>query len=692
MDKDKEPIKESNKERQEDCGCDKKRGNRLDSFCINCIFMYVLSGLLFIAFLFVVAMANREGLGFLMGGVVNLAKDISDFLFSFKSLPVVIIMIPLIGGPVEVLLGRKSENARDMAVVNTTVATFFLILAMYPQVAEGTMRFEIPQMLGLGLSFKVDLLGFIMVVTSSVLWVLVSIYAHDYMSKEKHRNRFYLWMSITYGGILGTIMAGDLLTMFLFFEIMTFASYFLVAHNQSKESLLAGDSYIYMGVIGGLAILVGMILVYVFTGTVSFVPLATVISGVGWMRYLIATMFLIGFGIKAGMLPLHIWLPRAHPVAPTPASALLSGLMIKIGAFGILRVMTSYFMPAKGTYAGYDDPVWAMSRNLGAAIIWIGIITMALGVFMALQQSHMKKMLAYHSISQMGYIIMGIGVAAYLGPKGAMGFSGAIYHIVNHALFKALLFMVAGVIYLQTHEMDMYKLGGMWRKFPFAATVCLIAALGITGMPFFNGFASKSILHHAIIEAYEYGHFSFRYAEILFTIISAGTVCSFIKLFGFVFLGKLPEKYAKIEGEKWMMNLGMGGLAVLIIAIGQFPNYMMERFIIPAARGFSYDPAFIDKYLVDMAFFNRTDLTGMVYVYFLGALIFYVGIRYHLFHLHLPRWLDGDFSTGKGIRKRAIRSTTGIITSFETTIINSDVVLYAMVLTGIILYLIRYSS
>ncbi|HSP46625.1 MAG TPA: proton-conducting transporter membrane subunit, partial [Clostridiaceae bacterium] len=549
-------LNKINRKDNNDWGCGKGWFG-MDTFCINCIMGYVLAVALFVVFLFYVAVASKEGAGGIIGPVVGLGKGISDFLFSFKSLPVWIIMIPLIGGPIEALIGRRSENARDMAVVNTTFITFFLILALYPQVVQGTMRFAIPRMLGLGLSFKVDMLGFIMVLTSSVLWVLVSIYAHDYMRPEKHKNRFYLWMSVTYGGVLGTLMAGDLLTMFLFFEIMTFASYFLVAHNQSKESLKAGDSYIYMGVVGGLCILLGMTLVYVYTGTVAFVPMAGVISGLGWIKYLIAAMFIIGFGIKAGMLPLHIWLPRAHPVAPTPASALLSGLMIKIGAFGILRVMTSFFMPAVGTFKDYKDPLWYMEKNLGAAIIWIGILTMAVGVFMALQQSHMKKMLAYHSISQMGYIIMGIGVAAYLGPKGAMGFAGAVYHMVNHALFKALLFMVAGVIYLKTHEMDMYKLGGLWKKFPFTAAVCLIAILGITGMPLFNGFASKSILHHAIIEAYEYGNPVFKYAEIMFTIISAGTVCSFIKLFGFVFLGKLPERFEHITGEKLMMNFGM---------------------------------------------------------------------------------------------------------------------------------------
>jgi len=248
--------------------------------------------------------------------------------------------------------------------------------------------------------------------------------------------------------------------------------------------------------------------------------------------------------------------------------------------------------------------------------------------------------------------------------------------------------MVAGVIYLKTHEMDMYKLGGMWRKFPFTALVCLIAALGITGMPLFNGFASKSILHHAIVEAYEYGHPSFRYAEMIFTLISAGTVTSFIKLFGFVFLGKLPEKYKDIKGEKIMMNLGMGGLAILVTLIGIFPNFVMNQFIIPATRGFAYSSDFIDHYLVDMNFFNAHDLITMVYIFAIGAAIFYLGIRFHLFHLHLPRWMDGDFTMHKGIRKKSLAMSNMFIHGMETTIIKSDVVIYAIVLLGIIIYLV----
>lgn len=659
----------------------KKQG--LDSFCINSIFVFI--GAMVLLTLFILITSNRGAVFETPEGI----RSVLNIFFNLKYLPIIAIMLPFIGGPIEAILGRKSENLRDSTVVYTTFATFVVILLMYPQVANGSLNYVLPGVFGYGLTFRVDMFSFIMALTSGVLWLVVSIYAHDYMGIEQHRNRFYLWMSITFGGILGTVMAGDILTMFLFFEIMTFSSYMLVAHNQSKESILAGDSYIYMGVAGGLCLLLGIILLFSYTGTFSFVPLASQLATLGWRKYFLTILFMFGFGIKAGMLPLHIWLPKAHPVAPTPASALLSGILIKVGAYGMLRVATSFFVPAMKEISGYGDPLWDVSKNLGAMIIWIGIITMAVGVFMALQQSNMKKMLAYHSISQMGYIIMGIGVASYLGYKGSMGFSGSIYHIINHALFKALLFMVVGLVYLRTHELNMYKLGGMWKKMPFTAFVCVIAALGITGMPGFNGFASKSILHHGIIEAYTYGHASFKYAEIIFTVVSAGTVCSFIKLFYYVFLGKLPDEYKDIEGEKGMMDLAMGGLAVMIIAIGQAPNYILDQFIIPAARGLTYDGAFIDKYIASMNFFNSKDITGMVWIYLLGIIIFVLGKKFDLFHIHLPEWLNIEKTLYKPMYRGLMSASRGITDRYEAEIIKSDVVIYTLVLTTMLFLLLK---
>ena len=476
---------------------------------------------------FIVLTQSRIGLTFLGYKIVFL-ENLIKYIVDFKALPLIVIATPLIGGVIEWLVGRKSDSVRDITVVYTTFITLVLVLAMYPHALDGTLTYALDQLLGFGFTFKVDMLSLTLAMTTSILWLPVMIYSHKYMLHENHRSRFYFFMSVTFSAILGTVMAGDLFTMFMFFEIMTFSSYMLVSHGESKESLNAGYSYLYIGVMGGLAILLGMILLSAYTGDLSFVPMADKLINMGNMRYVIFGLIMFGFAIKAGMAPVHVWLPKAHPVAPTPASALLSGIMIKIGAYGILRVATTYLFPASFQITDYKDVLWSVSKSFGSGLIWLGIITMAIGVFMALQQSNIKRMLAYHSVSQMGYIVLGIGVAVYLGYKGAMGYSGAMYHIINHALFKSLLFMVAGVVFLYTHELDMYKLGGLWKRLPFTALVCLIAVFGITGMPGFNGFISKSILHHAIIEAYQYGAPSFRGAEIIFNIISAGTDCSFL--------------------------------------------------------------------------------------------------------------------------------------------------------------------
>lgn len=570
-----------------------------------------------------------------------------QYLTQLEALPLIIIALPTVGAVLQTLSSNVSEKLRDGTIVLTSLLVMFLVLALYPNALVERSHFEFEQLLGLGMSFHIDMLTMVMLVLTSVIWFFVMIYSHEYVMFEKHRNRFYIFMAITYSAILGTIMAGDLLTMFLFFEAMTFSSYMLVTHVQKSECFDAGYTYIFMGIIGGLAILLAIILLYSYTGDLSFVSMASQMAEMGSVRYLIIILLVFGFGIKAGMAPVHVWLPKAHPVAPTPASALLSGVMIKIGAYGILRTSVSYLFPTTSQISESTKYLWEASHNLGFAIIWLGIITMAIGVFFALQQSNMKKMLAYHSISQMGYILLGIGVTLYLGYKGAMGYSGALYHIINHALFKSLLFMVAGVVYLQTKELNMYKLGGLWRKMPLTALIALIAVLGITGMPLFNGFASKSLLHHSIVEAYQYGHSSFYYAEIMFNIISAGTVCSFIKLFGFTFLGKLPKQFENIDGKKFKsMHLAMGMLALIIVFIGFNPGYIMNQFIVPSLNQVTFEPAFLEKYIYTINFFNMKDMVTMVWIYAFGASIFYFGIKYHWFHLHLPVWMSVEFLIG----------------------------------------------
>jgi hydrogenase-4 component B len=374
-------------------------------------------------------------------------------------------------------------------------------------------------------------------------------------------------------------------------------------------------------------------------------------------------------------------LPKVYKAAPFSLNALSSGILTKVAAYGILRVAAIVFSVDRNSLSLADVNLWLTSANIGRVLIWLGILTMVVGVFMALIQEDVKKMLAYHSVSQMGYIVLGIGVAAYLGYKGAMGLSGSLYHMINHGLFKALLFMSAGAVYFYTKETNMYRLGGLWKKMPWVALLALIGALGITGMPGFNGFASKSILHHAIMEAYEYGDSSFRYAEWLFTLVSAGTVSSFMKFYSYIFLGKLPEKFINIKPKnKWMIR-AMVVLAVMIVLIGIFPSWLMDNFLIKALLSFSYDPSFISKYIVGMNFFNAKDLQNMALVYALGAAIFYIGVKFHLFHAHLPSWMNAEKWLYNPANKFCEQFPEFCVISYEKPMIRGDVFIYVILLT-----------
>lgn len=658
-------------------------------FCLSCIGIFLLT--LALTGLFVAVVLGRtagEGAAQMPALIVFLYRILRP-LSDLPALSLWTIFLPAVGGAVATLVGRRRETLRDLMIVLTTFSTFVLILAMYPRVINGGLSATVPGILGYGLHFRVDLLSYVILSTAVFLWLMVSIFAHEYIKAVNHRNRFYLFMSFTLTGVLGTAMAADALTMYLFFEVMTFSSYLLVAHKQSAESVLAGNNYIYMGVVGGLSLLLAMMLLLFYTGTLEFAPLAAQMSVLGWRRHLIAGLFIAGFGVKAGMLPLHIWLPKAHPVAPTPASALLSGLLIKMGAYGMLRIVTSLFMPVIENSEAPLEVLWILSRQVGAPLIWIGLMTMVAGVFMALQQGHLKKMLAYHSISQMGYIVMGIGVAAYLGPLGPMGFAGSLFHTVNHAFFKGLLFMVAGAVYMKTGELDMYKLGGLWSRMPFTALACLIAALGITGTPGFNGYASKTLLHHAIVEAYAYGHDVFRYAEAVFIVVSAGTVCSFIKLLYYVFLRPCSGSPLKVAGEgNGMIQLAMAGLAALIVSLGVAPGFLMERFIVPAINGFAYDPAFVQKYLSGISFFNQTDLQAMIPVYLLGVVMFLAGKKLDLFHITLPRWLDVEGVLYKPVYQGFINLSQQVVRICERPASQGDVALYVLCLIAALFFLI----
>ncbi len=561
-------------------------------------------------------------------------------------LPVIAVAIPLFSF-VMIAFAQNLPWWRNSWSVLGCAGSLIAIVMLYPLLSSGQIPvFELPMIVTpYNLTFRVDWLGFLIALITSFIWLMATIFAIEYMNHEQNRGRFFLFFMLTLVGTVGVPLTGDLLSLLLFFELMSLSSYILVVHNQSKEAYSAGNLYLYLGVFGGMCLLTGIGLIYFNCGSLAIAPQECMVTGFNNYLLIAGILMIIGFGIKAGIAPLHIWLPRAHPVAPAPASALLSGLMIKSGAYGIIRTINMIYTPGQDMLSVENlsarvSILWHTLSGGGYVIIWIGIITMFLGVCLALLQSNIKKLLACSSISQIGYIIMGAGVGAYLGYEGAMGIAGSAYHILNHAFFKSTLFLAAGAVVYLTGELDMFKLGNLKKKMPFTAVVVLIASLGIVGMPLFNGFASKTLLHHALVEAYEHHHlYSLYIAEKIFTITGAGTVCYFLKFLYYTFWRKAPAGMPEVKKEPLLMKASLGILAAVMLFIGLSPSLVMTKLITPVLNTFVLDAHFIEHHIMHISFFTWNDLSAVALALIMGAFFFYLAQRTNVYHLRIPSWL-----------------------------------------------------
>lgn len=568
------------------------------------------------------------------------------------SLLLALVFGPLLAALAVPWLGRHSESLRDAWVVLVTgtslLGTGVLTIRVVP---AGRLAAGLPLLAG-RLEFVADAFGALFALFSAFVWFCATLYSLAYMANQHSRDRYHAVSLVVLSAMLGVVLAGDLITLFLFFEILGLVSFLLVVHADTPAAHRAAIQYFWMTLLGGIALLSGIMMVVEMGGG----PLVTQTPLGEGHRGAAAALLVLGFGVKAGMVPVHFWLPNAHPVAPSPASALLSGVMIKAGAYGIFRSVSVLFAPPRGT--GYGEATWAFAAQFGLAVTWLGIVTMAVGVVLALGQSNAKRMLAYHSISQMGFILAGLGAGAYLVGDGAIGTAGGLLHTVNHALFKAGLFLGVGAVAFRTGSQDMYALGGLWRRMPVTFALMLVAAAGITGLPLFNGFVSKNMIHHALEAAgASSGAASLRVAELIFILTAAGTAASFIKLIGLVFLGrsKLAAPEAVREAPPAML-IAMGLLCVPVILLGWQPGLLLEGLVAPglAAAGVPADG--IAHYL-GHDFLAAGDIAMSLLVFAFGGVIFLVGKKFGLFHLHLPSWLSVE--TGFRLAGRAAMAAIG---------------------------------
>ncbi len=464
-------------------------------------------------------------------------------------------------------------------------------------------------------TFRLDGLSGLLVFLAVCLWFVLSIYSTRTGQHDPHARRFEGASLLTLAAVAGVFLAGDWLTLLLFFELMTVASYFWVIHHWDDESIRAGYFYLFFSIMGGLLLALGLVFLGQAAGGLPALG-AGPVAVVSQTHFRVSLYLLLaGFGIKAGLMPLHFWLPHAHAAAPTPASALLSGLVIKVGAYGLLRV---------SNLLGPDQPALAAhARHLGTLLIILGLVSMLAGAGAALFEDKIKKMLAYSSISQMGYIVLGIGLALLQGTKGNLAFLGAVYHMVNHALFKGALFLGVGIVILATGKTDLSQLGGLRRRFPITALLMLVAALAMMGTPGLNGYASKTILHHAVSEAAGAGPAWLVWVERLFLVAGVGTAATFSKLLARLFLGPVHTDPAPRQNAS-ALHLALVLLVFALIGLGTQPQWLLQGVLNPLAVQMGWQPLVLEA---RQLFWTGADLASALVTLLAGFLLYVLLLR-----------------------------------------------------------------
>jgi len=367
---------------------------------------------------------------------------------TISSLVYLMVFMPIVGAFVSYLIGRVSKTGRDNFVAVIAVLEFvFSVMLVFADVGHEGVVVTVPEVCGMGLTFTIDGFRVLYAAIACFMWAMTSLFSKEYFAHYRNRNRYYFFQLITLGATAGIFLSADLYTTFIFFEIMSLSSYVWVAHDEKADSMRAAATYLAVAVIGGLTLLMGLFLLYNQTGTLLISELYAASQGKN--LYPACLCMLVGFGAKAGAFPLQIWLPKAHPVAPAPASALLSGILTKTGIFGVLVISCQILL---------HDAMW------GAFILIIGLITMFLGALLAVFSIDFKRTLACSSVSQIGFILVGVGMQGLLGAHNEIAIRGTVLHMVNHSLFKLVLFMAAGVIYMNLHKLDLNDIRGFGRK------------------------------------------------------------------------------------------------------------------------------------------------------------------------------------------------------------------------------------
>ena len=488
--------------------------------------------------------------------------------------PILAIMTYFLGAFLIVIFGKNRTVRNAVGFLATAVPLCLLITLVKPVMMGGDiiaywMGGRVPAGgYAIGIALEVDALSLFFGLLVATAVFAAMLYSFSYMSHDDNEPQYYTLFLMLCGGVMGLVLSGDLFNMFIMVEILTFAAVALTAfRNTVFGALEAAFKYLVVGSIGSSCILAGTIMLYAQAHTLNFAQLSAMIPGNLNLATTVAyALLFIGFCTKAFLVPFHPLAADAHGAAPAPVSVLISGVLTKSGLYGIIRLTYILFR----------------TMNLGTVQFWLvflGSVSMFVCVTMALAQHDFQRLLAFHSISQIGYVLTAAGLAT------ALGVSAGLYHAMNHTLFKGLLFLCAGAVLHETGTTDLDKLGGLSKKMPHTTVLFLVGAFSISGIPPFNGFASKWLIYQAAYQkGVESGNIGFLLVTICCLVTSTLTLASFVKVTQSVFFGQLPKEYENVREVSFGMRLAMGLLALLCIVTGLFPGLVTTFLTEPAAR------------------------------------------------------------------------------------------------------------
>lgn len=510
-------------------------------------------------------------------------------ILDYHHLPICAIMLLFFGAFFITTFGTRGGVRKIVSMIASAASLACLIALIKPVMIDGEI---ISYWLGsrgiaggyaIGIAIEVDALSLFFGLLVGIAAFAACVYSLDYVTHDAHQVQYYTLLLMTSGGVLGMVLTGDIFNMYIMVEILTIGAVGLTAYRSKSEGALeAAFKYLVVGSIGSAFILTAIVMLYAEAHTLNLAQLSALLPGMlgsGRMKIAFA-LLLAGFSTKAFIVPFHPLAADAHGAAPASVSLLISGVLTKSGLYAIIRLCYFLFQVMdKGT--------------MQFLLVFLGCVSMLVCVTMALAQHDFKRLLAFHSISQIGYVLTAIGLAT------ALGLSAGLYHAMNHTIFKGLLFLAAGAVMHQTGTGDLDRLGGLAKKMPHTTVMFLIGAFSISGLPPFNGFASKWMIYQAIYQkAAESGNFLFVFALIAALVTSVLTLASFVKVSQSVFFGQLSVEFENTEEAPIGMRIAMGLLAALCVITGLFPNLVTAFLTEPAATA----ALSVGKYISAMGF------------------------------------------------------------------------------------------